>query len=135
MKQLKIPAVFMRGGTSNAIVFRQSDLPADRSQWEDILLAAIGSPDPFGRQLDGMGGGISSLSKVCVVGPSSRPDADVDYTFVQVQVKEAKVDYGGNCGNMSSAIGPFAVDAGLVKVSGNQALVRIHNTNTRSGRM
>ena len=131
MKQLKIPAVFMRGGTSNAIVMRQSDLPPDRAQWDEIFLAAIGSPDPYGRQLDGMGGGISSLSKVCVVGPPTRADADIDYTFAQVQVKEAKVDYSGNCGNMSSAMGPFAVDAGLIKVAGKQAVVRIHNTNTK----
>lgn len=131
MKQLKIPAVFMRGGTSNAIVLHERDLPRERALWDEIFLAAIGSPDPYGRQLDGMGGGISSLSKVCVVGPSSRPDADIDYTFAQVQVKEAKVDYSGNCGNMSSAMGPFAVDEGLIKVSGNEALVRIHNTNTK----
>ena len=121
----------MRGGTSNAIVFHAGDLPADRAQWDEIFLAAIGSPDPYGRQLDGMGGGVSSLSKVCVVGPSTRTDADIDYTFAQVQVKDAKVDYSGNCGNMSSAMGPFAVDEGLVKVSGKEALVRIHNTNTR----
>jgi 2-methylaconitate cis-trans-isomerase PrpF len=130
MKQLKIPAVFMRGGTSNAIVFHRRDLPRERARWDDLFLAAIGSPDPYGRQLDGMGGGISSLSKVCVVGPSTRSDADIDYTFGQVQVKEAKVDYSANCGNMSSAMGPFAVDEGLVKVSGKEAFVRIHNTNT-----
>lgn len=131
MKQLKLPAVFMRGGTSNAVVFNQKDLPQDRALWDEIFLAAIGSPDPNGRQLDGMGGGVSSLSKVCVVGPSTRPDADIDYTFAQVQVKEAKVDYGANCGNMSSAMGPFAIDEGMVKVSGREALVRIHNTNTK----
>lgn len=131
MKQLRIPAVFMRGGTSNAVVFNQKDLPQDRALWDEIFLAAIGSPDPNGRQLDGMGGGVSSLSKVCVIGPPTRPDADIDYTFAQVQVKEAKVDYGANCGNMSSAMGPFAVDEGLVKVSGREALVRIHNTNTQ----
>ncbi len=131
MKQLRIPAVFMRGGTSNAVVFKQQDLPADRSQWDAIFLAAIGSPDPNGRQLDGMGGGVSSLSKVCVVGPPTRPDADIDYTFAQVQVKDAEVDYRANCGNMSSAMGPFAVDEGIVKVSGREALVRIHNTNTK----
>ena len=131
MKQLKIPAVFMRGGTSNAIVLHERDLPRERALWDEVFLAAIGSPDPYGRQLDGMGGGISSLSKVCVVGPPSRADADIDYTFAQVQVKEAKVDYSGNCGNMSSAMGPFAIDEGLVKVSGNEALVRIHNTNTQ----
>ncbi len=131
MKQLKLPAVFMRGGTSNAIVFHAKDLPRDRAQWDEIFLAAIGSPDPYGRQLDGMGGGVSSLSKVCVVGPSSRPDADIDYTFAQVQVKEATVDYSANCGNMSSAMGPFAVDEGIFKVSGAEALVRVHNTNTK----
>ena len=131
MRQIKIPAVFMRGGTSNAIVFKESDLPRERALRDEIFIAAIGSPDPYGRQLDGMGGGISSLSKVCVVGPPTRPDADIDYTFVQVAVKEAKVDYSGNCGNMSSAMGPFAVDEGLVKVSGPEALVRVHNTNTR----
>lgn len=131
MKQIKIPAVFMRGGTSNAIVFNERDLPRERALWDEIFVAAIGSPDPYGRQLDGMGGGISSLSKVCVVGAPTRSDADIDYTFAQVAVKEAKVDYSGNCGNMSSAMAPFAIDEGLVKASGKEALVRIHNTNTR----
>ena len=121
----------MRGGTSNAVVFHAKDLPRDRAQWNEIFLAAIGSPDPYGRQLDGMGGGVSSVSKVCVVGPSSRPDADIDYTFAQVQVKKAEVDYSANCGNMSSAMGPFAVDEGIFKVAGAQAVVRIHNTNTK----
>ena len=131
MKQLKLPAVFMRGGTSNAVVFHAKDLPLERAQWDEIFLAAIGSPDPYGRQLDGMGGGVSSVSKVCVVGPSSRADADIDYTFAQVQVKKAEVDYSANCGNMSSAMGPFAVDEGLFNVSGREAVVRIHNTNTQ----
>jgi 2-methylaconitate cis-trans-isomerase PrpF len=131
MKQFKLPAVFMRGGTSNAVVFHAKDLPRDRAQWDEIFLAAIGSPDPYGRQLDGMGGGVSSVSKVCVVGPPSRPDADIDYTFAQVQVKKAEVDYSANCGNMSSAMGPFAVDEGLFKVSSKEAVVRIHNTNTQ----
>lgn len=127
----RIPCVFMRGGTSKALVFRAEDLPADRADWDAIFLAAMGSPDPYGRQLDGMGGGLSSLSKVCVVGPPSCDDADVDYTFVQVEVRQAKVDYGGNCGNMSSAIGPFAVEEGLVlSPADGEAVVRIHNTNT-----
>ncbi len=130
MKQTKIAAAFIRGGTSNAIVFNQRHLPSDRAVWDEIFMAAIGSPDPYGRQLDGMGGGLSSLSKVCVVGKSKRADADVDYTFAQVLIKDAKVDYTTMCGNMSSAIGPFAVDEGLVKVTGNEALVRIHSTNT-----
>ncbi len=123
-------AVFARGGTSKALIFHRRDLPADEKRWDAIFLAAMGSPDAYGRQLDGMGGGISSLSKVCVVGPPSRPDADVDYTFAQVLVKEARVDYRGNCGNMSSAIGPFAVDEGLVPAGGSETTVRIHNTNT-----
>lgn len=127
----RLRAVFMRGGTSKALMFRKDDLPADPAQWDAIFLAAMGSPDPHGRQLDGMGGGLSSLSKVCVVGPPSRPDADVDYTFAQVSVDAALVDYSGNCGNMSSAIGPFAVEEGLVAAPGDgEAVVRIHNTNT-----
>lgn len=121
----------MRGGTSKAVVFRQQDLPEDRREWDSIFLRVMGSPDSNGRQLDGMGGGISSLSKVCVVGPSTRPDADVDYTFAQISVRDASVDYSGNCGNMSSAIGPFAVEEGLVAAPANgEAVVRIHNTNT-----
>ncbi len=126
-----LPAVFMRGGTSKAIMFHARDLPAERDAWAPIFTAAMGSPDPNGRQLDGMGGGVSSLSKVCVLAPSARPDADIDYTFAQVQIREAKVDYKQNCGNMSSAVGPFAVDEGLVRAAGDEALVRIFNTNTQ----
>ena len=81
MRQPRVPAVFMRGGTSNAVVFDRRHLPDDVAVRERLFIAALGSPDPYGRQLDGMGGGISSLSKVCIVGPPSRPDADVDYTF------------------------------------------------------
>jgi len=127
----RYPAAFVRGGTSKAIVFRSRDLPVDRSEWDAIFLRAMGSPDRYGRQLNGMGGGLSSLSKVCVIGPPSVAGADVDYTFAQVQIKEATVDYSGNCGNMSAAIGPFAVDEGLVpKPPDGDATVRIHNTNT-----
>lgn len=126
-----IRAVFMRGGTSKALMFRTGDLPVERAAWEKIFLAAMGSPDPNMRQIDGMGGGVSSLSKVCVVGPASRPDADVDYTFAQIAIDRSEIDYAGNCGNMSSAIGPFAVDEGLIAPpAGDEAVVRIHNTNT-----
>jgi 2-methylaconitate cis-trans-isomerase PrpF len=122
----------MRGGTSKAIVFHARDLPASRAEWEPIFLSVIGSPDPNMRQLNGMGGGVSSLSKVCVIGPPTHPDADVDYTFAQVLIDKARVDYNSNCGNMSSAIGPFAVDEGLVaKPRNGEAVVRIHNTNTK----
>ncbi|HEY8612711.1 MAG TPA: PrpF domain-containing protein [Roseomonas sp.] len=131
MTQQAIPAVFMRGGTSKAIMFHARDLPADRSQWDALFTAAMGTPDPYGRQLDGMGGGVSSLSKVCILAPSDREDADVDYTFGQVLIREDRVDYKGNCGNMSSAVGPFAVDEGLVRPDGDTATVRIYNTNTK----
>ena len=129
--QRRIRAVFVRGGTSRALVFHRRDLPSARVEWDPIFLAALGSPDPSGRQLDGLGGGISSLSKVAVVGPPTRPDADVDFTFGQVEVTRAFVDYAGNCGNISSAIGPFALDEGLVPAREPETLVRIHNTNTR----
>ncbi len=131
MPQRAIPAVFMRGGTSKAIMFHARDLPADRAEWDAIFMAALGTPDPHGRQLNGMGGGVSSLSKICVLGPPTRDDADIDYTFAQVLIREARVDWKGNCGNMSSAVGPFAVDEGLVHATGETATVRIHNTNTR----
>lgn len=127
----KYPAAFIRGGTSKALVFQARDLPAARAEWDAIFLTAMGTPDRYGRQLNGMGGGMSSLSKVCVVGPASRPDADLDYTFAQVQVQEATVDYSGNCGNMSSAMGPFAIDEGLLpRPADGETTVRIHNTNT-----
>jgi hypothetical protein len=131
VKQQAIPAVFMRGGTSKAIMFHERDLPTDREDWTPLFVAAMGSPDPHGRQLNGMGGGVSSLSKVCVLAPSTRADADIDYTFAQVMIKEARVDYRSNCGNMSSAVGPFAVDEALVRVEGDVATVRIFNTNTK----
>jgi 2-methylaconitate cis-trans-isomerase PrpF len=131
MRLRTIPAVFMRGGTSKGLVFKSTDLPADTASWDALFSAAMGSPDLYGRQLDGMGGGLSSLSKICVVGPPSRADADLDYTFAQVSIRDSRVDMSGNCGNMSSAIGPFAVDEGLVKVADGRATVRIHNTNTR----
>ena len=130
MTETAYPCRFMRGGTSKALMFRLDDLPADRAEWDPIFIGALGSPDPYGRQMNGMGGGISSLSKVCVVGPSAREDADVDYTFGQVMVDRPYVDYRGNCGNMSSAIGPFALDYGIIAAGGNSGLVRIFNTNT-----
>ena len=131
MKQQAIPAVFMRGGTSKALMLHTRDLPPDREDWAPLFTGAMGSPDPYGRQLDGMGGGVSSVSKVCIIGPSERADADVDYTFCQVLVKDSAVQYKGNCGNMSSAVGPFAVDERLVRPNGDSATVRIFNTNTQ----
>src|SRR5438046_3080471 len=131
MTQRRIRAVYMRGGTSRCLVFHASDLPGAGAERDRVLLAALGSPDPYGRQLDGLGGGISSLSKACIIGPPSSPGADVDYTFAQVEVTTPLVDYKGNCGNCSSAVGPFAIDERLVPAVEGETRVRIHNTNTR----
>lgn len=129
--QQRVPAVFMRGGTSKAVMLKRSDLPADQAKWAAIFLAVMGSPDPYARQLDGMGGGQSSLSKICIIGPSTVEGADVDYTFAQVSVTGTEVDYSGNCGNMSSAVGPFAYDEKMVSgPSDGECTVRIHNTNS-----
>jgi len=125
-----IKAAFIRGGTSKGVFFRAGDLPAGRGDIEPILLSALGSPDPYSRQIDGMGGGISSLSKAAIVGPASRSDADVDYTFAQVSVDRAVVEWGSNCGNLSSAAGPFAIDEGMLQRPDGEATIRIHQVNT-----
>ena len=131
MDQAFIPAIFMRGGSSKGVFFHARDLPVDRAAQDAIFLSVLGSPDPYGRQLDGMGGGISSLSKAVIIGPPTHPDADVDYLFAQVAVDKPVVDWSSNCGNLSSAVGPFAVDEGLVRVADGEALVRIHQVNTK----
>ena len=114
-------------------MFHARDLPAKRADWAPIFLSAMGSPDIYGRQLNGMGGGLSSLSKVCVVGPSPRSDIDVEYTFAQVRIGQPQVDYSGNCGNMTSAIGPFAVDEGTV-TDVPDGLVRLRLLNLNTGK-
>ncbi|KAK3368182.1 methylitaconate delta2-delta3-isomerase [Podospora didyma] len=133
------PAIFGRGGTSNGLVIFSHHLPP-ATEWSAVLPAAMGSPDAYGRQLDGMGSGISSTSKICVLSPTSRPDADVEFTFVQVGIKDGSLDMAGNCGNMSSIIGPVSFDEGMARDptilapdsshSFPTALVRIFNTNT-----
>lgn len=128
--QGKIPAVVMRGGTSRALFFKKDDLPADPAQWESIFLCALGSPDTTGRQIDGLGGGVSSNSKVAVISPSDDPRYDVVYHFGQVVVDKPHVDFVGNCGNISSAVAPFAVDEGLVSAVEPVTSVRIHQFNT-----
>lgn len=128
--QRSLPAAYYRGGTSRAVIFTKEDLPKDPKKWPKIFRGVINSPDSNGRQLDGLGGGVSSLSKVCVVGTSAREDADVDYTFAAVGVKNSEVDFSSNCGNMTAAIGPYAVDARLVHRNNGERTVRIHNTNT-----
>jgi len=127
-----VDTVLMRGGTSKAAVFLVGDLPADPAERDRLLLSWYGSPDPYSRQLDGIGGGTSSTSKAAVIGPSDDPRADVDYLFLQVGIDRAEVDTRGNCGNISAAVGPFAVDAGLVPATGRDTRVRIRNLNTDS---
>lgn len=124
--QERIRAVFVRGGTSRALVFRPDDLPPPGEARDRIFLAALGGPDPYGRQLDGLGGGSSSTSKVAIIGASTRPGVDVDYTFAQVDVTRPRVDYRGNCGNISSAVGPYAIEEGLAR----GPVVTFLNTNT-----
>lgn len=124
-----LPISILRGGTSRGLFFLARDLPADRERREAILRDAFGSPDA--RQINGLAGATPNTSKAAIIGPPSRPDADVDYTFAQVDVKTPLVDWGGNCGNISSAVGPFAIDAGLVPVTEGETVVRIHNTNTQ----
>lgn len=127
----KYPAVFMRGGSSKGLFFKANDLPPGSAERDAILLGALGSPDPYERQLNGMGGGLSSLSKIAIIAPSQRSDADVDYTFGQVAVNKPVVDYKANCGNLSSAVGPLAVDEGMVSLTDGESRVRMYNTNTQ----
>ena len=129
--QTKIPAVFMRGGTSRAVCFREDVLAAySLPVRERIILASLGSPDVHGRQIDGLGGGISSLSKVVIVGRSTEADSDVTFTFGQVDVRTPHIDWSGTCGNMAAAVGPFAIDEGLIPALEPVTPVRVFSTNT-----
>jgi 2-methylaconitate isomerase len=119
--QIRIPATYMRGGTSKGVFFRLQDLPASAqvpgAARDALLLRVIGSPDPYGKQIDGMGGATSSTSKTVILSKSSKPDHDVDYLFGQVSIDKPFVDWSGNCGNLSAAVGSFAISSGLVHVS------------------
>ncbi|WP_308366799.1 MULTISPECIES: 4-oxalomesaconate tautomerase [unclassified Microbulbifer] len=126
--QAAIPCSVMRGGTSKGLYFRASDLPAEPSARDRLLLAVMGSPDA--RQIDGMGGAHPLTSKVAVVGPSRRDDADVDYLFLQVVVERAEVSDGQNCGNILAGVGPFAIEQGMVPAGDEFTDVRIHMVNT-----
>lgn len=130
MPERKTRAVFYRGGTSKAVMFRSGDLPPAAEDRDRLLLNVLGSPDPYGRQLNGLGGGVSSLSKALWVERSRRNDADIDYTFAQIAVDAPVVDYAANCGNMSSAVAPFAVEEGIFPVDDGEAMVRMYNVNT-----
>ena len=135
--QIKIPATYMRGGTSKGVFFRLQDLPEAAQKpgaaRDKLLMRVIGSPDPYGKQIDGMGGATSSTSKTVILSKSSKPDHDVDYLFGQVSIDKAFVDWSGNCGNLSAAVGPFAIRNGLVDASrlpkDGIAMIRIWQVN------
>ena len=135
--QIKIAATYMRGGTSKGVFFRLQDLPeaaqVPGAARDALLLRVIGSPDPYGKQIDGMGGATSSTSKTVILSKSSKPDHDVDYLFGQVSIDSAFVDWSGNCGNLSASVGPFAISNGLIDASrvprDGMATVRIWQAN------
>ena len=126
--QIRIPCVMMRGGTSRGPVFLASDLPADPHHRDAVLLSVMGAGHDL--EIDGIGGGNPLTSKVAIVGPASVPGADVDYLFAQVRVRDRIVDTSPNCGNMLAAVGPFAIESGLVVPAAGLTRIRIHNVNT-----
>ena len=123
-----VPCTVMRGGTSKGLYFLKKDLPEDGQQRDALLMRIMGSPDP--KQIDGLGGAASVTSNVAIDSRSERPGVDVDYTFAQVAVDKPLVSYKGNCGNISSGVGPFALEKGLVNPKEPVTTVRIYNTNT-----
>jgi probable AcnD-accessory protein PrpF len=135
--QISIPATYMRGGTSKGVFFRLQDLPVAAQVHgavrDALLLRVIGSPDPYGKQIDGMGGATSSTSKTVIVSKSARPDHDIDYLFGQVSIDKPYVDWSGNCGNLSAAVGPYAIANGLISANrvptDGIAVVRIWQAN------
>jgi 2-methylaconitate cis-trans-isomerase PrpF len=129
-EQTGIRCVLMRGGTSKGLYFHEADLPGPGPQRDAMLLRLMGSPDVL--QIDGLGGSRPITSKVAIIAPSTHDHADVDYTFAQVEIDRAGVGYAGNCGNISSGVGPFAVDEGLVEALEPVTRVRIFNTNTHA---
>ena len=124
----EIPCVLMRGGTSRGPYFRAADLPADPTQRDRLLAALMGSGHDL--QVDGIGGGHPQTSKIAIVGPSSRPGADIDYLFAQAGVQQATIDTSPNCGNMLAGVGPFAIEAGMFPAAAPETRVRIFNVNT-----
>ncbi len=125
-----IPAYLMRGGTSKGLIFHKKDLPNDRNVLTEYLLKIMGSPDV--RQINGLGGGTSVTSKVCIISKSLEKDVDIDYFFAQVEVERNHVDYAPTCGNMLSALGPFAIEEGLVETSDEITKVNVKSINTNA---
>ncbi len=126
---IAVPCSILRGGTSKAVFLEEAVVPSEPGERDRFLLALMGSPDP--RQIDGLGGADLLTSKVAIIGPPSVAGADLDYTFAQVSVRDARVDYDINCGNISAAVGVYAVERGLVQAEGGRARVRINNLNTK----
>lgn len=124
----KYPCTYMRGGTSKAVFFKEKDLPENREEWEELFLQVMGSPDV--KQIDGLGGATSSTSKVAVISPSERDDADVNYDFFQVDIVIPNVDNTANCGNIAAAVGVYAVNEKMVEVMEPETIVRVYNVNT-----
>lgn len=129
IKMTRIPVTVMRGGTSKGVFINHEEMPVNKSDWEPFLLDIMGSPDQ--RQIDGLGGANSLTSKIAIIKKSDLEEADVDYTFAQVSISESLVDFKGNCGNISSAVGPYAIEQGLVQAVEPVTKVRIYNTNTK----
>ncbi|OQE19458.1 hypothetical protein PENSTE_c015G03337 [Penicillium steckii] len=128
-----LPAVWMRSGTSKGLFIQRKDLPKSTQLWEPILLSAMGSVGADSRQIDGIGGATSTTSKVAVIEKSQRPSIDIEYTFIQVAPDQAKIDMTGNCGNIASGVGAFALDEGIVKAAPNQKEIDIRILNTNTG--
>jgi 2-methylaconitate cis-trans-isomerase PrpF len=128
-EQIPIKCIIMRGGTSKGVFFREQDLPGDLNERERLILSLMGSPDP--RQIDGLGGADPLTSKICIIGPGAQHDADVDYTFGQVGIEEPFVALTTNCGNLSAAVGVYAIEEGYVAAQEPTTTVRIYNTNTK----
>lgn len=124
-----VPCVIFRGGTSRALFFNEKDIPPEGQQRDSMLLRVMGSPDI--RQIDGLGGAVSTTSKVAIISKADGRDADVNYTFAQVSVDKPVVDYKGNCGNILSAVGPYAIETGMVQTNDPITVVRVYNTNTK----
>ena len=131
MSQQACSASYLRGGTSKGVFFLTGDLPEDEVLRDRFIIRVLGSPDPNGRQLDGMGGGVSSLSKAMIIGPSTRAGVDVDYLAGQIAVDQPLIDYSSNCGNLSAAVGVFAIEKHLIAPRDGDVTVRMFNVNTK----
>lgn len=129
MSQRTVPATWMRGGTSKGLFLLASDLPSDPEERDSLLLRMIGSPDPYGKQIDGLGGATSSTSKVMLVGPTDRPDCDIEFRFGHVAIDKPVIDWSGSCGNLTTAVAPFAIEQGLVGTDGDSAIIRMWQCN------